>query len=168
MATTPQDLSPEQRQKIYKFVAGHPIGVLATVDTGGRPHASPIYVGVDKHLNIAFTTKRDTDKHENIQHHNAVMLTVFDAKSQTVVQLSGTAQEVTDLDEVQQTFHATLEAADQTAEDSVPPIAKISAGPYIAYRIVPDNVWMNEYGWGSSFRNALDSVNKAAESGDPA
>lgn len=168
MSTTPHALSQEQRKKIHDFMTKHPIGVLATVDSNGDPHASAIYAGVDKDLNVTFTTKRDTAKHANIQKHHTVMVVIYDAATQTTVQLSGQAREATNLEEIQHIFHATLEAAEQTGEDAVPPIAKISAGSYIAYKIVPDNIWMTEYGWGDSFRKALKYVDKAEQTEDPA
>lgn len=168
MSTETRELSKEQRQEIYDFMTQHPIGVLATVDSNGNPHASTIYAGVDKDLNVTFTTKRGTNKHQNIQRHPEVMIVVYDGASQITVQLTGAAKEATNLEEIQHIFHATLEAAEQTGDDAVPPIAKISAGPYVAYKVIPDNIWMTKYGWGDSFRKALKYVDKADQNEDPA
>ncbi len=168
MQSAPNELSQEERTKLADFLDSHPIGVLATVDPSGEPHASTIYFSVDsKDLSITFTTKRDTRKHESISHHNSVMLAVYDAESQTAAQVSGKALEATDLENVQKAYHGTLRAAKQTGEDNVPPIAKIAAGPYVAYVVKPDSVWMSEYGWGSSFANALASAQEPTSSGDP-
>jgi general stress protein 26 len=165
--TKPSELSPVDQNAIRDFLMGHPVGVLATVDAVGDPHASTIYFSVDSDLTITFTTKRDTRKYENIAHHTIVMLAVYDSESQTVVQVKGAAQEVVDPIEAQKIYHGTLHAAKQTGEDNVPPIAKIAAGPYVAFKVSPDNIWMSSYGWGDSFAAALDSANEASPSGDP-
>lgn len=165
--TSPTDLSPQERSKITDFLDSHPIGVLATVDEVGNPHASTIYFGIDTDLNVTFTTKRDTIKHQNIVHHNTVMLAIYDSESQSAVQLNGKAEEVEDPETAQKIYHVTLRAAKQTGEDTVPPIAKIPAGPYVAYTITPDNIWMSEYGWGNNFMNALSKAQDPVNTDDP-
>jgi hypothetical protein len=168
MTTTPQELSQEQRHKIYQFLKQHPVGVLATVDPKGDPHASTIFFSVDDQLNITFTTKRGTDKHANIVNHKVVMLATYDAANQAAVQASGEAIEITDQQEALDVFRGTLQAAQKTGEDEVPPVAKISAGPYVAYKITPANIWLMEYGQGSSFTNALKHASDAESNQDPA
>lgn len=119
-------------------------------------------------LNITFTTKRDTEKHKNIENHSAVMLATYDASNQATVQASGRAVEVHDNDEVQAIFQSTVHAAQTTGVDVVPPIAKISAGPYVAYKISPDNIWMTVYGWGDNFAHALKHAADDESTADPA
>jgi general stress protein 26 len=166
--TKPDQLSEAERAKITDFLKQHPIGVLASVDPAGDPHATTIYFSVDDNLNVMFTTKRHTRKHENISRNHKVMLVVYEAVNQTAVQLSGKAVEVTDPDKVQEIFYGTLHAAKRTGTDTVPPVAKIAAGPYVAYVIEPDNIWMSEYGWGDSFANALKHVHDPITTEDPA
>jgi len=166
--TPPSELSQEDRTKINDFLDSHPIGVLATVDASGNPHASTIYFSVDSDLNLTFTTKRDTDKSKNIAFNPKVMLDVYDSESQASVQASGTAIEVTDPEAAQKIYHGTLRAAKQTNEDPVPPIAKIAAGPYVAYQIKPENIWLSEYGWGNDLTNALSKLGEPVDNEDPA
>ena len=168
MTTTPQELTTEQRHKIYEFLKQHPVGVLATVDANGNPHASTVYFGVDDQLNVTFTTKRGTEKHANIVRHDTIMLVAYDAANQSAVQASGKAVEITDQQEVLDIFRSTLQATQKTGDDEVPPIAKISAGPYVGYKITPDNIWLTEYGKGSSFTNALKHATDDPPTGDPA
>lgn len=168
MTTSAKDLSRDQRHEIYEFLKQHPVGVLATVDPSGNPHASAIFLGIDNQLNITFTTKRGTEKHANISGHNTVMLAVYDAANQATVQASGKAVEVTNQQEVIDIFRSTLQATRKTGKDEVPPIAKISAGPYVAYRITPDNIWLTAYGQGSSFTNALKHTSDHESYEDPA
>lgn len=165
--TTPDELSPEERSKITDFLDSHPIGVIATVDEAGNPHASTIYFSVDDNLHVTFTTKEDTAKSKHIKNHPAVMLVAYDSESQASVQLTGKALEVQDPEEAQAIYHGTLHAAKQTGEDNVPPIAKIPAGPYIAYKIMPEDIWMNEYSWGNTFTNALSQAEEPASTDDP-
>jgi len=168
MQTTPTRFTPEERQKVVTFLQKHPVGVLATIDESGNPHASTIYFSVDDDLHITFTTKHDTRKYQNIHRHDIVMLVVFEAESQTSVQVSGKATEVTDAQKQQEIYHGTLHAAQQTGEDMVPPIAKIPAGNYVGFEIQPENVVLSEYGWGDSFAKALKHATDAPPTGDPA
>lgn len=166
--TAPKDLNPDEQHRIISFLASHPVGVIATVGADGNPHASTIYFAVDDELNITFTTKRDTQKHQNIEGNSHVMLVSFDAPSQATVQASGIATKVSDPEEVQNIYHGTLQAARRTGEDVVPPIAKITAGVYVAFSIKPDNIWLSEYGWGNNFANSVSHANDAENTNDPA
>lgn len=167
-ATSPNELSPQERSKIVDFLDSHPVGVIATVNSDGNPHASTIYFSVDNDLNVSFTTKRDTNKHKNISQHDTVMLAAYDSESQSTVQLTGRATEVHEPEQAQQIYRGTLRAADHTGEDNVPPIAKIPAGPYVAYIIRPSDIWMSDYSWGNNFANALSQLQEPANTDDPA
>ena len=96
------------------------------------------------------------------------MLVVHEAKSQTTVQVSGQALEVIDLHAQQAIYYGTLQAAQQTGKDTVPPITKITAGQYVGFTIQIDNIWLSSYGWGDNFANALKHANDPPASGDPA
>ena len=95
------------------------------------------------------------------------MMAVYEGQTQTAVQLSGKATPAEDPETVQAIFQGTLQAAEKTSEDVVPPVAKIFAGPYIAYTVVPDNVWMMSYGWGDNFAKALKHAAEPEAGGDP-
>lgn len=131
------DPSPERDQHIYDFLRAHQIGVLATVDQGHAPYATTIYFSVTNDFNICFTTKRDTRKHENLEHNPNAMIVVYEAFSQTTVQIAGAAEPITDQNETSEVFKKTLKASMQTSNAGVPPISKLFAGNYIAYRIKP-------------------------------
>ena len=162
------ELDHIEREKIISFLTSSPVGVLAVVDTEGNPHASTIYFSVDKELNITFTTKRDTFKYKNLSKHDAIMLVAFDASKQMAVQISGRAKKVTDPETAHTIYQGTLRAVKKTGEDVVPPIAKIAAGPYVAFTIHPTFVQLSEYGWGDNFANALKHANDPNRTGDPA
>lgn len=166
--TTPAELSDQDRADIVRFLKDHPIAVLATAGADGTPDASTIYFSVSDDLTLSFTTKRETLKHQNIQANDRVMLVTYDAASQSSVEAGGTAHEVTDPEEAQRIYQGTLNAAHRTGPDNVPPIAKIAAGPYVAYTITLENIKMNVYGWGDSFRHAMDHATDEPGSADPA
>jgi len=166
--TTTNNLSSAERQKIVDFLTANPVGVLATVDAEGNPCASTIYISVDVDLNVTFTTKQGTTKHKNISGHSHVMLVCFDAANQAEVQVSGSAMVVTDPASSRQVYDGTLRAAKTTGEDVVPPVAKISAGEFVAYSIKPDTIWLSDYGWCNNFANALEHATDPQVTGDPA
>ena len=153
--STPDELNQNQKQDIKEFLDTHPVGVLATVSAEKTPDASTVYFSSDDNLTIAFTTKRDTLKHANIELHPTVALAVYDAASQTTLQITGAAKEVRDEADAQEIYRRTVHSAQQTGSDTVPPIAKISAGPYVAYRVEPESIIFTHYGHGNSFNNAL-------------
>ena len=163
---TPDQLSQPEFEKIRDFVKKHPIAVLATADADGNPHASTIYITTDDDLGITFTTKHETNKYKNIAQNNHVVAVVYEAASQTAVQISGEAIEVTDPETQQEIYKGTLHAAKQTGEDVVPPIAKISAGPYVGFTLQIHDIQLQEYGWGDTFANALKHANDPSD-GDP-
>lgn len=135
----------DRNVRILNFLSDRQVGVLATVDPNGDPHAAAIYFAVDPSFNIRFLTKRRTKKSDNLQHHNHAVLVVFDEESQTTVQIKGKAREITDLDEAHQVFRSTLRASLHMSENGIPPVAKLSAGDYIAYILKPGQVRMAVY-----------------------
>lgn len=167
MPTTVEQLEPAQREKIVKLLQLHRVGVLATVTADGDPHASTIYVNADDNLNVSFSTKRETRKYENIARHNTVMIVVYDPSGQVAVQLSGKAVEVHDAEEQMKIYSANLKAAEQTGPDVVPPLAKIPAGQYVAFRVEIENIWLSDYGWGDNFATAMQHAQDPAPNGDP-
>ena len=167
MQSTSDQLTQAERDKVRDFIKSLPVAVLATADDFGNPHASVIYITTDDDLHLTFTTKEDTNKYKDIAHNNHVVLVVYEAKSQTTVQISGRAAEVTDQEAQQQIYKGTLHAAEQTGEDVVPPVAKIAAGRYVGFTIEIDKINWSEYGWGNSFAKALEHVGDPQNNGDP-
>lgn len=169
MQTTVDQLNPDQRENIISFLKDHSVGVLATIGAeDGKPSASTIYIGVDDAINIVFTTKRETRKYKNISANGSVMLVVHDAAEQKEVQVSGQAIEVKDHEQQAEIYHQTLQAAKQTGQDIVPPVAKIPAGPYVGFIIKIENIWLSEYGWGDTFAQALKDAAQSEDRQDPA
>jgi hypothetical protein len=132
----------EREKRIYSFLRDNPIAVLSSCNSTGGPHGAVIYYVVSPQFELTFLTKKNTRKHDNLLQNNRVMLTVFDAKSQTVAQISGEASEVTDYYEINNIAGATLGASLRTSADGLMPISKLRAGPYTAFRITPSQIRM--------------------------
>lgn len=139
-----KDLS-ETNQQIYSFLRSHPVGVLSTVDPNGDPHAVVIYFSVDDNFGITFTTKKDTKKNDNLHFNDHIMLLSYEASSQTTVQVTGVAEDITGRPEAEEAFKGTLDASRRTSETGIPPITKLYAGDYVAYRIKPVQIRMGVF-----------------------
>lgn len=132
----------EKNERIYTFLKEQPVGVLASVDPNSNPHAAVIYFGIDEDFKVSFTTKRDTKKNDNIKHNNHVMLVAYDPLSQTTIQITGVAKEITDDKEAAEAFQNTLAAARRASNSNMPPISKLLAGHYVTYRVNPVQIRM--------------------------
>ncbi len=134
--------SSESSQRIYDFLKNNRIGVLASVDPNGNPHAATIYFSVDEEFNILFTTKERTKKHDNLVHNNHAMLVTYEPTSQTTAQVTGVTEIVDNKVQAKQIFIDTLKASRDTSESGNPPISKLQAGGYVAYKLKPVQIRM--------------------------
>lgn len=134
----------ERKQRIYDFLNINRVGVLASVDIYGEPHGSVIYHVIDRNLGVTFLTKSGTRKYDNLLRHPNTMLVVYDASTQSVAQIFGIASEVKDSYEVNKIAGQVMMSSIKTSE-GIPPISKLEAGTYTAFRIKPLQVRMASY-----------------------
>jgi general stress protein 26 len=137
--------SSESNHRVYTFLKNNLVGVLSTVDPEGEPHAAVIYFAVDESFQITFTTRKETKKVNNLKQKNHAMLIVFDALTQTTVQITATSQNISDTAEEAQAFRETVRASLTTSDGSIPPIAELSAGELIAFKLKPVKIKMAMY-----------------------
>lgn len=135
-------ISKESSQRILSFLKHHPIGTLSTVTPDGDPHGAVIYYSIDDDFIVRFTTKRKTRKFDNLTFRNRGMLVVYEAPSQTTVQVIGVTEEITDNAEAQAEFRNMLESSMETSQAGLPPISKLYAGSYVAMRLKPVQIRM--------------------------
>jgi len=135
----------ERKEHILDFLKQNSTAVLATANKYGEPHAATIYYTVDEDLNIYFITKRDTTKSQNLKNSGRGALAVHEATTQTTVQAVGKVEEETDVNKSQKVFSDILKISMETSESGTPPISKLQAGPYIAYRLTPDSARMASF-----------------------
>jgi len=158
----------DDNQAIKDFVASHPDGVIASATLEGRPQASVVYFSVDDDMNFYFTTKSQTRKAQNIGERADVSIAIHDAPSQTVVKVAGKAERLSDPEETLEVYRrATVRGAEAAGADNVPPIARITAGEFVAYRIKPDFLDFKSFSHGNNFRTAMEHATDRREYGNP-
>jgi hypothetical protein len=141
------EVSPfsDKKQRIYNFLFNTSIGVLSSTDSNGDPHGAVIYYTINKDFEVAFLTKSETKKYDNLIHNNHVMLTVFEPLTQTTVQVTGVAKEINDgftMNEIAgRVFGTSLKKSDA----GLTPLDKLEAGSFVAFKIEPLQVRMAVY-----------------------
>ncbi len=124
-----------RKRRMYTFLRDNPTAVLSSVDADGNPHGTVIYYAIDKDFTISFLTRTQTKKYDNLQHNNRIMLTVFEPATQTIAQVTGTAAEIKDSYEVIAIASTVLAASLKSSAGDTPPLAKLEAGPYVAFKV---------------------------------
>ena len=135
----------DTKQRMLDFLSAKQVGVLSTVTPDGDPHGVVIYFSIDKQFLVSMLTKVETRKYDNLVHYNHAMLTVFDAETQTTVQLTGLAEEITDPDFVNNSLEMDILASMNTSHSRMPAIEKLEAGKYVAFKIRPVQVRMEVF-----------------------
>jgi uncharacterized pyridoxamine 5'-phosphate oxidase family protein len=141
----PQSRVGTKNIRILNFLNDHKSGVLATVSTDDRPHASVIYYHIDSSFEITFLTKSRTQKSQDLKRNPHALLIVYDELTQTTVQVQGVIVELTDSKTVSDVFRNTLRSSLKSSQVGIPPIAKLNAGQYIAYKLAPSEIRMAVY-----------------------
>lgn len=136
----------ESREKVLGFLSSNRVGVLATADLSGKPHASTIYVITDSVLNFYFVTKKETQKARNLAANPRASIAIYDATSQTTVQIDGHVVEVKDEGQAAQLFTQMQGIAHTTSSSGILPVTQLSAGGYITYRLSSPSVRMATFG----------------------
>jgi len=135
----------DRQQRAYDFLSHNNSGVLATVDPNGEPHGTVIYYAIEKDFNISFLTRTGTKKYDNLVRNNHLVLVVFEAASQTVAQVIGKAVEITGGYDINTIASAIFKSSLETRKDKTPPIAKLQAGEYAAFKIEPAQIRVAYY-----------------------
>lgn len=140
----PLNLS-EDKPKIAKFLAKNQIGMLATADDSGQPYVSTIYFVVDPDLNVYFITKGKTTKYKHLIQNPKAALAVYEAKSQSTVQIYGSAEQILDFPTINDIFRRILVVTNATSESAIPPVSKLVGNDYKCFRIRSRTIRMAEY-----------------------
>lgn len=135
----------DRKQRMYRFLIEHPVGVLSTVTPDGDPHGVVVYFVASKDFTISFVTKTGTRKYDNLSHNRSAYLTVFEPSTQAVVQVSGHAVEVTDSRTINATAGSVLSVTQHSGQPGPSPLSKLEAGQYTAFDIKPYQVRMAVY-----------------------
>ena len=144
VAVDPKQFS-DRKKRMYWFLTENPVGVLSTVTPDGEPHGVVIYFVTSKDFTISFLTKTGTRKYDNLVHNGRIHLTIFDPKTQAVVQISGQATEITDSYIVNSVAGSVLGVTQRANQPGPTPLSKLDAGFYTAFDITPTQVRMAVY-----------------------
>ena len=139
-------LSAAKKRHMYNFALEHPTAVLSTVSPDATPHASVVYYALDDDFNALFVTKEHTRKHENLTHNSSAMILVYDPMAQVVLQIQGSAEKIADPYESQMAFASVMKNSMNESGYPFAPISKMPAGPYIVYRLKPEQFRLATYG----------------------
>lgn len=132
----------QSRERILEFLGDHKVGVLATADATGKPHAATVYVTHDQQLNMYFVTKRETQKCRNLTANPRAAIAIYDAATQTTVQVEGNVTEITDQAQSDRVFAEVQRTVMHTSTSGVPPTSKMAAGSYVTYKLESPNARM--------------------------
>lgn len=134
----------DRKRRIFRFLRANPVGVLSTVTPDGNPHGVVIYFHTTPEFAVSFLTKTGTRKYDNIIHDDHVMLTVFEAETQAVAQITGRAEELHDSTEIHALSTAILTIS-AGSEAGTPPITKLLGDRFTAFTIRPLQIRMAVY-----------------------
>ena len=151
----------KSREHITEFLNNHRVGVLATVDNTGKPHAATVYLAYDRQFNVYFVTKKETQKSRNLQDTGRAAIAIYDADSQSTVQAEGMATEVTDSQLAEGIITEIWSVALKTSFSHIPPTSKLTAGGYIVYRLSAPSLRMATFNRSDSedYENIFETVN---------
>lgn len=156
-----------RQQRIYDFLKNNHVGVLASVDPNGDPHAAVVYYVVDERFVLSFITRAGTKKHDNLIRNNHVVMVIFEPKNQTVAQVIGKAVEIKNANKMNAVAEAVFESVLETEDKDMLPITKVDAGEYTAFKIEPDQIRLAAYARrGSQEEQDAGGIFEAIESFD--
>jgi hypothetical protein len=135
----------ERKRRVYDFLQQNQIGVLSTVSPNGDPHGTVLYFSLAKDFTVTFLTRTGTRKFDDLSLHKQVVLTVYEAESQTTVEIFARAEQLTDGSEINAVAARTLATSMKTSGAGLPPIVKLREGAYTAFRLHPTQIRMAIY-----------------------
>ena len=131
--------------KARKFLTAHDVAVLSTVSRSGQVQGAAVYYKLGKEDQLHVLTKSDSTKAHNMIAHPQVAMTIYDPIQIQTVQLEGRAHIEGDLETKRQLFDHFVKPRTYDGEKRMPPVSKLSAGGYIAFRIEPTKVKYSDY-----------------------
>ncbi len=137
--------SPETESLIRDYLSSHRTGTLATADKAGKPHAAAIYFSFEEDLSLLFATKSETQKYKNMEENKQVAFAIYDETGQETVQIEGHVEVIDNPDTRQKIVNNMFTSSAVLSHREYPPAEKLTAGDYVALRLVPDVIKMAIY-----------------------
>jgi len=131
--------------KQLKFLKGHDLAVLSTIDRTGNLDGAVVYYHVDDLNFIYILTKSGTEKGRNVYAHGRVALTVYEAEARQTLQLQGVAEVETDQTAKNNIFAQMTNPHLYGSKIELPPVTKLHEGAFMVIRITPTRVRFHDY-----------------------
>lgn len=129
--------SDKSEALIRSYLANHQSGVLATSDMVGTPHSAVIYYYLDDDLSLLMSTKQETQKYKNLLDNTSFSMTIYDEAKQSALTITGHAEAVREPDDIQLAIDNMNKQSQVRSGRKKPPLSKLIAGDYTAFRLVP-------------------------------
>lgn len=151
--STPIDKTPDMpeiktvsvAEEVRAFLKANGVGVLSTTNRTGQVNGVAVYYifGDDNCLYIM--TKSDTAKTHNMMANHQVAFTVFDAAEIKTAQIQGYAEIEADYESKRRIFEQLVSLRNYGGEILMSPVAQLSAGGFIAFKITPIDIHYADY-----------------------
>lgn len=131
------------KQQILDFLQHQHVGVISSIDSTGAPNSATVYFIADDNLHIYFPTRNGSRKYTNIQADTRVAFTTTEVDEMRTVQLTGTAEEVSDPAKIIGMIEKLLSVSSHHVSSVgkwIPPIQQLRNGHFALLKITPD--WM--------------------------
>lgn len=143
-----------KKQDALAFLKGHRIGTLATLSPEGTPHARPVYYVCDDVFAIYFLTLSNTRKVADLAHDARAAFTVFAEDVPQMIQIEGTAKDLTNEAVINPIVRALLDTLTSNATYHAP-LTRFDPGKVTFYGITPSAVHWGDFTHGQGTSNVL-------------
>lgn len=138
-------MSTEAYNSIRTYVDHNSIAILGTINPDGSPHGAVIYTCTDSdHPVVYFITKQATTKYQNLIKRSQVSLTIVNPAENSTLQGNGRAFEVEDPAVIDVVMKKNAQKH-VSAQEWLPPIAKLRAGAYVIIGIALANARLAQF-----------------------
>ena len=80
-------------ESVFRFIAKHKLGVLATISPSGEPQAAVVGIAVTSELELVFDTVKTSRKYQNLAANSKIAF-VIGGEEEITVQYEGEAEEL--------------------------------------------------------------------------
>jgi general stress protein 26 len=80
-------------ESVFRFIAKHKLGVLATISPSGEPQAAVVGIAVTSELELVFDTVKTSRKYQNLAANSRIAF-VIGGEEEITVQYEGEAEEL--------------------------------------------------------------------------
>lgn len=140
-------MEPVLNEAAINFLLEHDLGVLSTVSADGVVLGSAVYYlgSQSDDQEVYVITRAQSTKSTNIQGHQQVALTIYDAPAMQTLQLAGNAQIINDHQQLDKVFQVLIHPRPYQGEMLMPPVVGLDQGEYVLVKIIPTRAHFSDY-----------------------